>query len=100
VSRGSMVHCRLPAGRVTQAVQHRTVDEVWYCVGGAGQLWRGLAGGASDVVDLMPGVAVSIPLGAQFQFRADDGGPLEMVIATMPAWPGMDEAIAVTGAWE
>ena len=100
VSGGSMVHCRLPAGRVTQAVQHRTVDEVWYCVRGTGQVWRGATEGLSEVVDLAPGVAVSIPLGAQFQFRAGAADPLEVVITTLPPWPGADEAFAVDGPWK
>lgn len=98
VDGGSLVHCRLAAGQVTQAVQHRTVEEVWYCVAGAGQLWR-RSDSRTEVVDLVPGVAVTIPLGTAFQFRAGDTEPLELAITTMPPWPGNDEAVAVEGAW-
>jgi mannose-6-phosphate isomerase-like protein (cupin superfamily) len=35
-----------------------------------------------------------------FQFRAGASRPLELVIATLPPWPGADEAVAVPGAWE
>ena len=100
VAGGSMVHCRLPSGRATQAVEHRTVEEVWYCVGGSGQLWRRSADGEAEVVDVRPGVAVSIPLGTKFQFRAGDAEPLEIVITTLPPWPGADEARPVDGFWE
>jgi mannose-6-phosphate isomerase-like protein (cupin superfamily) len=99
VPRASMVHCSLAPGRVTRAVQHRTVEEVWYCVSGTGQLWRKSAE-AEEVVDLEPGVALSIPLGTAFQFRATGARPPEVVITTIPPWPGADEAIPVAGVWE
>jgi mannose-6-phosphate isomerase-like protein (cupin superfamily) len=95
---GSMVHCRLPSGTVTQAVQHRTVDEVWLCTAGRGQLWRRDSEG-EEVVELEAGVAVSIPLGTRFQFRAPADSSLEVAITTMPPWPGPDEAVAVDGTW-
>jgi len=98
VNGGSMVHCTLRPGQISQAVRHRSVEEVWYCVAGAGQLWR-RSGQAEEVVDLQPGVAVSIPVGTEFQFRTRGERPLEVVITTMPPWPGADEAIAVQGAW-
>ena len=97
--RGSLVHCTLPAGQVTQAVQHRTVAEVWYCVAGSGQVWRQV-GQASETVALEPGVAISIPLGTGFQFRASDTEALEVVITTMPPWPGDGEAFPIAGVWE
>jgi mannose-6-phosphate isomerase-like protein (cupin superfamily) len=98
LERASMVHCRLGPGQVTRAVCHRTVDELWYCLSGAGQLWR-RDGQAEDVVDLLPGVAVSIPVGTAFQFRAAAAGPLELLIATVPAWPGPEEAVPLDGRW-
>ena len=48
---------------------------------------------------ISPGVAVTIPLGAAFQFRAGDTAPLAFLAVTMPPWPGMDEAVAVEGPW-
>jgi mannose-6-phosphate isomerase-like protein (cupin superfamily) len=98
VGGGSMVHCRLRPGQVTQAVRHRTVEEVWFCVGGAGQIWRRDAD-AEDVTDLEPGVSVSIPRGTAFQFRATGDEPLDVLITTMPPWPGPDEAVVVDGTW-
>ena len=99
VTRASMVHCRLPAGQVSQAVQHRTVDEVWLCIGGSGQLWRRSIAPRAEIVELQPGVAVSIPLGTGFQFRAGPDQALEVVIATAPPWPGNDEAFPIDGIW-
>jgi mannose-6-phosphate isomerase-like protein (cupin superfamily) len=97
--RASMVHCALQPGHVTRAARHRSVEEVWYCLAGAGQLWRRSAY-SEEVVDLAPGVAVSIPLETSFQFRASGAQPLEVVIITIPPWPGKDEAVFVEGAWE
>jgi mannose-6-phosphate isomerase-like protein (cupin superfamily) len=99
VQGGSMVHCKLRPGQVTLAVHHRTVEEMWYCVAGAGQIWR-KSGDAEEVVELEPGVAVSIPLGVAFQFRASQSQQLELVIATTPPWPGPGEAVPVEGIWD
>lgn len=101
VAGGSMVYCTLRPGQVTRAVQHRSVEEVWLCVAGAGQLWRqDVATGTVETVDLEAGVAVSIPVGTAFQFRCASSRPLELVIATMPPWPGPHEAVPVGGEWE
>ena len=145
--RGSMVHCTLPPGRVSVAVAHRTVEEVWYCLEGAGQVWRRLEGagqnrrqldgtgkerqlgdtgqdyqrpegagqdrrgqdgasrdwqqpgGVERVVDVAPGVSLSIPVGARFQFRNTGPRPLRFIIVTMPPWPGEQEAYPVPGRW-
>jgi mannose-6-phosphate isomerase-like protein (cupin superfamily) len=98
VAGGSLVHCTLQPGSVTQAVQHRTVEEVWFCLAGSGQIWRSVDG-VEDVTDLLPGVAISLPLGTRFQFRTSGTQPLEVVITTLPPWPGPDEAIPVAGRW-
>jgi len=97
---GNMVYCTLPPGQVTHAVWHRTVEEVWLCVSGAGQLWRrDAATTRGEIVELERGVAVTIPLGTVFQFRALGAQPLEVVITTIPAWPGPDEAVPTAGVW-
>ena len=99
LSRGSLVHCRLPPGAVTRAVRHTTVEEMWACIAGDGRLWRSDRDGET-VTDLRLGVGAALPVGTVFQFRNDGEGPLEIVIATMPPWPGEDEAILVDGPWE
>lgn len=96
--RGSMVHCTLPAGQITRAVRHRSVDELWYFLGGSGELWRRSDAG-EEVVAVHPGLSVSIPVGTSFQFRADAGSPLTFVIVTIPPWPGEEEAVLVEGHW-
>jgi mannose-6-phosphate isomerase-like protein (cupin superfamily) len=96
---GSLVHCTLRPGQVTRAVRHQTVEELWFCIAGIGQVWRGSAA-AHQIVDIEPGTALSIPLAIDFQFRATGDRPLEIVITTMPAWPGDEEAIPVAGYWE
>ena len=95
---GSMVHCTLPPGGVTRAVCHRTVEEVWYFLGGRGQVWR-KRGEVEETTDVRPGTALSIPLGTHFQFRATGAEPLTFVITTVPPWPGPDEAVPVPGPW-
>ena len=99
VDGASMVHCTLRPGHVSRAVRHRTVEEVWFCVSGSGELWR-RSGDAEEVVQLSTDSAVTIPLGTDFQFRANGDRALELIITTMPPWPGADEAEPVAGHWE
>ncbi|GAB1385839.1 hypothetical protein MASR1M59_09870 [Melaminivora sp.] len=96
----SMAHFQLPAGAVAKAVVHRSVEELWFIVSGHGQMWRRQPDGREQVLDLQPGLSLSIPVGTQFQFRADQAASLAAVAITMPPWPGMQEAQPVTGPWE
>ncbi|MGO4869742.1 MAG: cupin domain-containing protein [Roseiarcus sp.] len=95
---GSFAHFELPAGAVSHAVAHRTVEEIWYVVSGRGRIWR-RSGEAESVVDAAPGLCLTIPLGTHFQFRAEGDAPLAFVAVTMPPWPGGDEAFPVAGPW-
>ena len=96
----SVVHCTLRPGQVSVAVRHRTVEEIWYVVGGAGELWRrDAATGAEEIVELRPRLAITLPLGTEFQFRATGAAPFEFVCVTTPPWPGPDEAVVVAGRW-
>ncbi len=96
---GSMAHFRLPPGACSTAVVHRTVGELWFVVAGEGELWREREG-VAETVALQPGVAVSIPVGTSFQFRAAAASEVAVVGVTMPPWPGGGEAVAVPGAWQ
>ena len=97
--RCSMVEVSIPPGAVSRPVRHRTVEEVWYVLDGAGAVWRCPPDSdpqAQDVaaVAVAPGDALVIPTGWAFQFRADAdaAGGLRFLCVTMPPWPGMDEA--------
>ena len=39
---GSFAHFELPAGAVSRAIAHKTVEEIWYFVSGRGKVWRRL----------------------------------------------------------
>lgn len=98
LDRGGMAHFELGPGRVSRAVAHHFIEEIWYIVGGQGQMWR-REGERQETVPLEPGTCVSIPAGTHFQFRSSGGAPLVAVAVTMPPWPGDDEAYEVPGAW-
>lgn len=98
LSSGGMAHFELAAGQVTQAVTHRTVEEIWFVTSGRGEMWR-RQHGQEDVVALEPGVCLTIPLGTHFQFRAVASQGLSVVAVTMPPWPGDSEAVPVAGPW-
>jgi mannose-6-phosphate isomerase-like protein (cupin superfamily) len=96
---GSMAHFQLPAGRVSRAVRHRTVEEIWYVLSGQGEMWRS-AGGQQQIVTLTPGTGLTIPAGVDFQFRSQPAEALAAVAITMPPWPGDGEAEFVDGRWQ
>ena len=98
LARGGMAHFELGPERVSRAVAHHSVDEIWYVVRGHGQMWRREAG-REETVGLEPGTCVSIPAGTHFQFRSTGDGPLAAVAVTMPPWPGENEAYEVPGVW-
>ena len=95
---GGMAHFELAAGATSHAVRHRTVEEIWFVISGAGEIWRRQEG-LERIEPLAAGVAATIPLGTAFQFRANPEAPLVFLAVTMPPWPGMDEAVPVEGPW-
>jgi mannose-6-phosphate isomerase-like protein (cupin superfamily) len=99
LSGGSMAHFLLPPGQIARAVRHRSVDEIWFVLGGNGAMWRA-QDGSSETVELGAGVCLTIPAGTLFQFRAFPGEALEILGVTMPPWPGEAEAEFVAGVWE
>jgi mannose-6-phosphate isomerase-like protein (cupin superfamily) len=96
--RGSMAHFTLGPHQVARAVAHRTVEELWYFLSGKGQMWR-RQGPWEGIVEVAPGVSLSIPLGTHFQLRNDGEAPLAAVAVTVPPWPGENEAYFVEGRW-
>ena len=99
LSRGSMAMFTLPPKAVAKAVVHRTVEEIWYFLSGQGRLWR-RSETSEEVVDVGPGLSITIPTGTRFQFRCDGPEPLTIIGVTMPPWPGEGEAQIVEGCWE
>jgi len=93
-----MAHFTLPAGKISIAVAHRSVEEVWCFTSGQGQIWR-KKNSAEDIVEIRPGLSISIDVGTHFQFRNDGTEPLTAIGTTMPPWPGMNEAYTVEGKW-
>ena len=97
-ARGSMAHFALGPGQISRPVAHRTIEEIWYFLTGHGRMWRRL-GADEEVVEVGPGISITIPTGTHFQLRNDGDEPLVAVGVTMPPWPGDDEAYGVDGKW-
>ena len=98
LERGSMAHFQLNPVQISVAMEHRNVEEVWYVVGGRGEMWR-RQGDREEIVAMEPGTCLSIPAGTSFQFRCLGDDPLTAVAVTMPPWPGDGEARPVEGRW-
>ena len=95
----SMAHGTLAVRQTSLAVTHRTVSELWYVVGGSAEVWRKV-GDEETTVTVAEGDALTIPLGAAFQYRTVGDTPFRFIMCTTPAWPGDGEAIPVPGTWE
>ena len=96
---GGLVHCTLPPGGTSLAVKHKTIEEIWYFIQGQGQVWRRQED-REVIVDVDPGTCITIPTGAHFQFHNTGEVPLCFIIATMPPWPGEEEAVRVQDHWK
>ena len=96
---GGMAHCVLPVGKVSKAVRHKTVEEIWYIIEGKGEIWRKNEE-EEEIVEISQNISLTIPVGTSFQFRNTGNIPLKIIIVTMPPWPGADEAEFVGGYWE
>src|ERR1035437_8232369 len=88
---GSMAHFLLPAGQVSRAVRHKTVEEIWYVMSGLGEMWRS-SGDDDGTSPLSLGTCLTIPVGTPFQFRSFGTEPLAAIAITMPPWRKDDEA--------
>jgi mannose-6-phosphate isomerase-like protein (cupin superfamily) len=96
---GDVAHVRLPANATTPPISHRTVDQVWYVLTGAGEVWR-RRDATEDAVAIGAGTCLTIPVGTTFQCRNLGSPPLELLIGTFPRWPGPDEAALADGPWK
>ena len=94
-----MAHFKLAAGRVSLAVAHTTVEEIWYFLEGEGEMWRKLDE-QQEIIQVHKDVCITIPVHTHFQFRATGNSPLSAVAITMPPWPGEGEAVLVEGEWK
>lgn len=79
-------------------MRHRGVEEIWFVLQGRGQPWR-KRGAAKQVVNLVPQLCVAILTGVHGQFRNTGREPLELMLYTMPPWPGASEAVRVAAHW-
>jgi mannose-6-phosphate isomerase-like protein (cupin superfamily) len=96
--RGSLCHCTLTAGKTSLPVSHHNIEEIWFVLNGQGEVWR--KNSRTEVtVPMIEGASFTIPPHTSFQFRNTGDGPLSILIATMPPWPGPQEAEAVEGVW-
>ena len=96
---GDMIHSTVPPGMVGRACHFRAIDEFWFVLAGAGEIWRRSPDGHETITQLIPGVSVDITLGTAFQYRCTGSVPLVFTCTAMPPWPGDHEAVIVDGPW-
>jgi len=94
----SSAHGTLPVGAVSLAIQHLTIDEIWYVLSGRAEIWR-KQGESEGIIDANSGTSLTIPVGTHFQFRTVGDEPFCFVMFTTPPWPGDQEVVQVNGCW-
>ena len=99
LERGSMAHGTLAPGSISRAIRHRSVEEIWYVLGGCAEIWRQLDG-IERIETIRPGDSLTLPVGTHFQFRAIGAEPYTFIMCTMPPWSTADEAVRVEGIWQ
>ena len=96
--RASLCQCVLPPHTTSRAIQHKSVEEIWWILSGAAQVWReGFNDGKP--IDVNAGTSLVIPPQTAFQYRNISATSLKIAITTSPPWPGDTEAVTATGPW-
>jgi mannose-6-phosphate isomerase-like protein (cupin superfamily) len=62
-------------------------------------MWRRLVS-REQIVDVGPGISITILARTHFQFRSDTDGPLTAVGTTRPPWTPPGDVYAVRGKWD
>lgn len=98
----SVVHCTLPPMRTSAATRNERIDEIWYFIGGQGEIWfreEQDKKGKGTIKAVRPGTCLTIPADVRFQFRATGEDPLTFLCVTMPRWPGKHANVKVEPHW-
>lgn len=96
-TRLSLAEALVGPGERTACVSHRTIEELWYIVRGAGRFHRLSPDGAEEeTVAVAPGDTLLIPVGYRFWVENPGSDDLVFLCADAPPWPGHDEAIIWT----
>jgi mannose-6-phosphate isomerase-like protein (cupin superfamily) len=96
---GSTAHCILPAGKISGAMYHKSVDEIWFVLEGEGEIWRRDHEGNESVTALKKDMTITVPVNTHYQFRALGNSALKFFIVTLPPWPGSSEAVPIKPYW-
>ena len=95
---GGLSECTLQINQISEAVIHKTVEEIWLVTQGQGEIWL-KESQEEKIISISEGYTLTIPLGTGFQFRNTGREKLKIIISTMPPWPGNDEALKICGRW-
>ena len=94
-TKAGLAEAFLGPAQVSRPVWHKTVEEIWYVLEGAGQVWRcppDVDPATVPPVAVYAGDALTIPTKWFFQFASRKDAPLRFLCYTAPPWPGPSEA--------
>ena len=95
---GNTFHCTLSSRKVSTAVQHKTVNRIWYIISEEGKLWQS-NGREEGFLLLQAGCSGTIPVVNSFQFSSTGKNELCNLFITISAYPGLGETEKVKGYW-
>jgi mannose-6-phosphate isomerase-like protein (cupin superfamily) len=85
----TLAEARLPVGACTIPHAHRTTEEIYYVLEGAGRMRVG-----QDVCDVGPGDAIAIPPGAEHQISNTGESVLKFLCCCAPGYEHDDTVLA------
>lgn len=92
-TRLSVAEALVKPGERTACVSHKTIEEIWYIVRGAGRFHRLSPDGSGEqITEAVTGDALLIPTGYRFWVENTGTGDLVFLCCDTPPWPGEGEA--------
>lgn len=91
-ARLSLAEATVAPGERTLCVSHRTIEEVWYILRGAGTFHQTAPDGTRTQAAVTAGDTVLIPAGHRFWGDNPGSGELIFLCCDAPGWPGAEEA--------
>jgi mannose-6-phosphate isomerase-like protein (cupin superfamily) len=81
---GDMINSTVLLRQINKATVHATVSEFWYVLEGHGEIWRADSK-ESNIIVLVPGTSIDIPVGTAFQYRNVSNVDLKFICITHAA---------------
>jgi mannose-6-phosphate isomerase-like protein (cupin superfamily) len=95
---GQLTLFSFTSNQISRAVRLVDIEEIWCFIKGEGLFWIEIDN-QSKILEIKPGLTVTLPKGAAFQCKNLGRGPIIAIASVFPAWPGSSAIHAIDGPW-